>query len=465
MMTIPHERMRRARVAVLFTTFSIGAFSVGTAFGAVSEEEAAKLGKELTPVGAERAASADGSIPEWTGGEMAAPSGWAVGQSRPDPYAAEQPLLSIDAASAEQHKDHLSAGQLALLQNIKGYRMDVYPTHRNCGFPDVVYERTKQNATVAKMGEDGWSIQQAVPAGVPFPIPQTGAEAIWNHKLRWSGAGRTETYSTIFSEPSGRSFVPLVQNQWTLTPFGNDAAKELSESGGIEYKLLNEVVSPAARVGELILLHYFLNKSNEAWLYFPGQRRVRRSPTFAYDNPVPGYENLLMVDQYPMYSGAMDRYDFKLIGKQELYVPYNTFKFNDTNLKFKEIFGPDTPKRELIRYEKHRVWKIEATVKSGMRHLFPKREFYLDEDTWAMLQSDLYDAQGKVWRVMESYPYTAWELGACVYQGYISYDLNVGRYMADNMPQEGKVDWLAGKDGNIDPKKFDANELRRVGSR
>jgi Protein of unknown function (DUF1329) len=438
---------------------------LGAGWAAVTGDEAAKLGAELTPVGAEKAANAAGTIPAWTGGDMAVPAGWQVGQPRPDPYGAEAALMSIDAGNVDQHKDILSEGQIALLTQLKGYRMDVYPTHRNCGYPEVVYERTKQNATAAKMAADGHSIEEAIPAGVPFPIPQSGAEAVWNHKLRWSGAGRIETYSTIFSEPSGRAFVPLVQNQWTYTPFGNENAKLLSESGGIEYKLLNEVVAPAARVGELILLHYFLNKSNEAWLYFPGQRRVRRSPTFAYDNPVPGYENLLMVDQYPMYSGAMDRYDFKLVGKQEMLVPYNTYKFNDTSKKFKDIFGPDYPQRDLVRYELHRVWKIEATVKAGMRHLFPKRNFFLDEDTWAMLQADLYDAQGKIWRVMESYPYTAWELGACVYQGYTSYDLNVGRYMADNMPQEGKVDWLAGKDGRIDPKKFDANELRRVGSR
>ena len=435
------------------------------AWAAVTAEEAAKLGKELTPIGAERAGNADQTIPDWKGGEMTPPTGWTVGQPRPDPYAAEKPLAVVEAANIETHKAKLSEGQLALLAQLKGYRMEIYPTHRNCAYPEVVYDRTKQNATQAQMADDGFSIKEAIPAGIPFPMPKSGAEAVWNHKLRWSGGGRTETYSTIFSEPSGRGFVPLVQNQWTLTPFGNDNAKLLSESGGIEYKLLNEVVSPAARVGELILLHYFLNKSNEAWLYFPGQRRVRRSPSFAYDNPVPGYENLLMVDQYPMYSGAMDRYDFKLIGKQELYVPYNTYKFNDTSRKYKDIFGPDYPQRDLVRYELHRVWKIEATVKEGMRHLFPKRIFYLDEDTWAMLQADLYDAQGKIWRVMESYPYTAWELGACVYQGYTSYDLNVGRYMADNMPQEGKVDWLAAKDGRIDPKKFDANELRRVGSR
>lgn len=435
------------------------------AWAAVSGEEAAKLGHELTPIGAETAGNAEGTIPAWTGGEMALPAGWQVGQPRPDPYGSEAPTFAIDGSNLDEHKNKLSVGQLALLSQLKGYRMDVYPTHRNCGYPQIVYDRTKQNATAAQLDADGHSIQQAIPAGVPFPIPQSGAEAVWNHKLRWTGSGRIETYATIFSEPTGRSFVPLVQNQWTLTPFGNENAKLLSDSGGIEYKLLNEVVAPAARVGELILLHYFLNKSNEAWLYFPGQRRVRRSPTFAYDNPVPGYENLLMVDQYPMYSGAMDRYDFKLVGKQELYAPYNTYKFNDTSKTFKEIFGPDYPQRELVRYELHRVWKVEAIVKAGMRHLFPKRDFYLDEDTWAMVQADLYDAQGKIWRVMESYPYTAWELGACVYQGYISYDLNVGRYMADNMPQEGRIDWLAGKEGRVDPKKFDANELRRVGSR
>ena len=453
------------RWRVLIGTSALCLLPQSLVWAAVTADEAAKLGNELTPVGAEKAANLERTIPAWTGGEMAAPAGWAVGQPRPDPYAAEQPVLAIDSGNVAEHQGKLSAGQIALLNQLKGYRMDIYPTHRNCAFPEGVYERTKQNATSALLAADGYSIQDAVPSGVPFPLPQSGAEAVWNHKLRWSGAGRTETYATIFSEPSGRNFVPLVQNQWTLTPFGNENAKRLAESGGIEYKLLNEVVAPAARVGELILLHYFLNKSNEAWLYFPGQRRVRRSPTFAYDNPVPGYDNLLMVDQYPMYSGAMDRYDFKLVGKQELYVPYNTFKFNDTSRKFKDIFGADYPARDLVRYELHRVWKVEATVKAGMRHLFPKRDFYLDEDTWVMLQADLYDAEGKVWRVMESYPYTAWEIGACVYQGYTSYDLNVGRYMADNMPQEGKVDWLAGKEGRVDPKKFDANELRRVGSR
>jgi hypothetical protein len=431
---------------------------------AATEAQAQALGKDLTPMGAEKAANKDGSIPAWSGGELKAPGGWKPGTPRPDPYANDKPLYSIDAGNADKYKDHLSEGQMALLKTLKGYRMDVYPTRRTCGYPDAFYENTRKNATTAKLAANGFDLDKAVSGGVPFPIPANGAEAMWNHKLRWLGEGRIERYSTVFSQKDGK-FVPLVQDQWTATPNGNLAGKPIPEGDGGEYKLLNEVVTPAARTGELILIHYFLAKDNDAWLYFPGQRRVRRAPTFSYDNPVPGYENLLAVDQYPMYGGRLDRYDWKLVGKQELVVPYNTFKFNDQGKKLADVFGPEYPKRDLIRYELHRVWKVEGTVKAGQRHTFPKRVHYLDEDSWMMVAADLYDGQGKVWRVQESYPYVAWELPGCVYQGYTAYDLNVGRYMADNMPQEGKVDWLAGREGRIDANKFNPDELRRAGAR
>ena len=231
-------------------------------------------------------------------------------------------------------------------------------------------------------------------------------------------------------------------------------------------KLLNAVVSPPAHAGELILAHWFFNEASDAWLYFPGQRRVRRAPTFSYDNPIPGYENLETVDQYPMYAGAMDRYDWKLVGKQEMYIPYNNFKWIDKSRKYKDVYVADFVNRDLVRYELHRVWKVEATVKQGMRHQFAKRVFYLDEDSWAIMAADLYDAQGKLWRVQESSIYPAYEIPACVGQEFMSYDLTVGRYVAENATQERpETDWLAGREGRIDPKKFSPDELRRVGER
>ena len=455
------KRIGRTRRIAL----ALSVIAAATASAAVTEQEAAKLGKELTPVGAERAGNKDATIPEWSGGMTTAPAGWKAGQKRVDPYAADKPLLSIDASNVDKYRDKLSEGQVALVKQIKGYRMDVYPTHRSCGFPDFVYERTRTNATTAQLASNGWGLEKGIGAAVLFPMPKTGAEAVWNHKVRYMGEGRIEHYATIFSAKGG-DFTPLVQDQWTWVPVHSPKNKGVEEVNGVEMKLLNEVLSPPAHAGELILAHWFFNNPSDAWLYFPGQRRVRRAPTFAYDNPVPGYENLETVDAYPMYAGAMDRYDWKLVGKQELYIPYNSYKWIDKARKYKEIYLDDFVNRDLVRYELHRVWKVEATVKQGMRHQIAKRHFYLDEDSWGLIVADNYDAQGKIWRVQESSVYPAPEIQACVSQEFVSYDLTVGRYIGENATQERpETDWLAGKEGRIDPKKFSPDELRRVGER
>lgn len=448
--------------------FTLGAMALAClalpAAAAVSAAEAAKLGKELTPAGAERAGNKDGSIPEWKGGT---PRGKRkLSDARVDPFAAEKPLFSIDASNVDKYKAQLSAGQIELLKTRKGYRMDVYPSHRSCGYPDEVNQRTAQNATLAKLSTDGKdNLVTAVGGGFGFPIPQNGAEAVWNHRLRWQGEGRIEHYQTNFINPDG-SFYGLAQDQMTWMPFSSTKAKSPEDVGGVQMKILNVAAAPASRVGEVILAHYFLgNRTSDAWMYFPGQRRVRRLPAFDYDNPIPGYENLETADQYPMFAGSLDRYDWKLVGKQELYIPYNSFKFV-AKRKLTEVYQGLYPNRDLMRYELHRVWKVEAKVKQGMRHMFATRTFYLDEDTWMLMAADQYDAQGKLWRVMEASIYPAVELGACVSQEFMSWDLTVNRYLAENATQESKpTDWLAGEEGRIDPKRFESDELRRAGER
>ncbi len=437
----------------------------GSASAAASEQEAARLGKDLTPVGAEKAGNKDGTIPAWTGGITKAPAGWKPSDPRVDPYKDDKVLFSIDASNVDKYKDRLSEGQQTLIRTLKGYRMDVYPTRRSCGYSDAVYQRSAQNARVARLAEGGWQLENAVGGGVLFPIPKNGAEAVWNHKLRYQGEGRIEHYSTLFSSKSG-DFSQLAQNQWMIYPLHAAATKAFDDVKKAEAKILNEVVSPAARAGEMILVHWYMDRGSDAWLYFPGQRRVRRAPSFAYDNPVPGYENLETVDQYPMYAGAMDRYDWKLVGKKELYVPYNSWKLIDKSRKYKDVYLPDYVNRDLMRYELHRVWVVEATLKDGMRHIFPRRVMYIDEDSWTLILTDLYDAQGKIWRVQEASVWVATEIPACVSQEFVGYDLNVGRYIAETATQEHPpTDWLAGREGRINPNMFSPDELRRRGER
>ena len=84
--------------------FALAVLLAPTGHAAVTEQEAAQLGKTLTPVGAEKAANKDGTIPEWTGGTTSAPAGWKSGQKRIDPFAADKPLFAIDATNVDKYR-------------------------------------------------------------------------------------------------------------------------------------------------------------------------------------------------------------------------------------------------------------------------------------------------------------------------------------------------------------------------
>jgi len=270
------------------------AFTAGNAKAAASAQEAARLGVDLTPFGAEKSANKDGTIPAWSGGLTKAPAGWKPGHL--DPFKEDKPLFSIDATNVDKHADKLPEGQVALVKAYKGYRIDVYPTRRSCTFPDFVAERTKKNATTAKLGDDGWKLEQALGGGIPFPIPKTGVEAMWNFKLRYIGQGRSVEYSMLMPEKGG-AVSEVKQRAYEFYPFGSASVNGPADTGNIEAKLMYDVLSPSARAGEMYLLHSFMDKAQDAWIYFPGQRRVRRAPSFAYDNPIAGTDNLYFVGE------------------------------------------------------------------------------------------------------------------------------------------------------------------------
>ncbi|WP_374980740.1 DUF1329 domain-containing protein [Pseudomonas solani] len=430
---------------------------------AATSAELARLGNELTPIGAEKAGNADGSIPAWTGGLTQAPAGWSPGHG--DPFAADKPLYSVDARNLAQYQQLLPEGQAALIKAYPGYRLDVYPTHRSCAIPTEVAERSKAFAGQARIGADGWRLEQAVGAAVPFPVPQNGIEVLWNYKLRYMAKGRRGQIALLVREKGG-ALTEVRQWVHEYYPYNDPAVKDPDDTGGIEAKLLYDVLSPSSRAGEMYLVHAFLNKAQSSWIYFPGQRRVRLAPSFAYDNPIAGSDNLYFVDQINMFTGALDRYDFKLLGKKEMLVPYNSFRLVDKANRYEQLIGQDYLNRDVQRYEKHRVWVVEATVKADKRHSIAKRMFYFDEDSWSLLHVDMYDAKGNLWRVQEGSLWAAPEIQACTSSEYVSYDLIARRYFADGFTQEGlSFDLTAGLQGRVTDKIFNSNELRRRGER
>lgn len=398
------------------------------AHAGVTPEEAAKLKTTLTPMGSERAGNADGSIPAWTGGYTTVPAGYQSGQPRIDPYASEKPLYSITAQNMDAHAAKLTEGNKAMLKKYPTYRIDVYPTHRTASAPQWVYDNTFKNATRAKTPNMGGTVEGAY-GSYPFPIPKTGNEVLWNHLLRW----RTEALELpLRATVMGSDGKPALAGDFLMEvnfPFNfKDGTPEKQQ--GEFWNLFQTMKGPSFRAGEILLLRDYLDvgQGRQAWQYLVGQRRVRRFPTLGYDTPNPVNSGVDLVDQAFGFNGFQDKFNWKLVGKKEMLIPYNLNGFFQK--KEADVLRPNHLNPDHVRWELHRVWVVEASLADGKRHVQPKRTYYVDEDTWTISLADNWDAQGNFWSVNMTLPIVAPEAPGVLTEAFATFDLNKSSYSA-----------------------------------
>ncbi|MCP4702188.1 MAG: DUF1329 domain-containing protein [Gammaproteobacteria bacterium] len=429
----------------------------------VSSEQAAQLSGKLTPLGAIQAGNAAGTIPPWNGGITTPPSEYTPGQHHPDPFADDEILFTITADNMEKYRDKLTAGHQALLKTYpKTYKMNVYASRRSASFPQHVYDATVKNATTAKLAEGGNGIQDAI-IGIPFPITKSGQEAIWNHIVRYRG--KTVARFIAQAAPTRHGSYTLVQLEDELDFLYAKPDAKFAELNNILLYFKQKIRSPARLAGSILVVHETLNQvseSRKAWVYNTGQRRVRRAPNVAYDNPGTAADGMRTNDQFDMYNGAINRYDWELAGRQEYYVPYNAYRLHSDTLKYKDILTPLHINADLPRYELHRVWVVNAVVKKGARHIYARRTFYLDEDSWQALVIDQHDNRDRMWRVSEGHVINYYEEPTLWTTLETHTDLQAGRYLAIGLDNETKM-----YDFNIQRKARDYTPaaLRRAGRR
>ena len=409
---------------------------------AVSPEEAAKLGTSLTPVGAEKAGNADGSIPAWTGG---LPKNAGAVDSKgflADPFASEKPLFVITAATVDKYKDKLSDGQVAMFKRYpETYKIPVYPSHRTVNLPPDIYESIKRSALNVHAINDGNGLENFTGNRYyAFPIPKNGVEVLWNHITRYHGGNLRRIITQATPQTNG-SYTPIRFEEEVAVPQAIpdiDAAK----AANVLSFFKQSVTAPARLAGNVLLVHETLDQVKEprlAWIYNAGQRRVRRAPQVSYDGPGTASDGLRTTDNFDMFSGAPDRYDWKLVGKKEMYVPYNDYKLVYGS-KADQMLTPKHINPDVVRWELHRVWVVEATLQPGKRHIYSKRVFYLDEDSWTALASDEYDARGQLYRSAFLYPVQNYDVSTPYTFTHGFYDFNSNLYTLDvNVAETGGV--------------------------
>lgn len=431
----------------------------------VDQTQADKLGgPELTATGAEVSANSEGTIPAYSGGLKATPKCYNGGNFLCNPFPQDKPLFTITAENVAQYQDKISPGQKAMFKRYPTtFRMPIYQTRRTFRMPDFVANLTKQNAekteTVGPTGLKNYQLQ-----GFPFPIPQNGLEAVWNHIARWRGDALDRYAGQV---------TPLVNGAYSMVMFRDQVAvtnKLTDYKPGDDENVMflgKQVISAPSRLaGNILLLHETIDQVKEprrAWIYNAGQRRVRRAPQVAYDGPGTAADGLRTADNYDLYNGSPDRYDWKLLGKKEMYIGYNSYKLDEKGLPYDEIIKPGHINQDLTRYELHRVWVVEGNLRPGTRHIYAKRVMYLDEDSWVASVIDHYDGRGNLWRVAESHQILYYQIPVQGYSLETLYDLNAGRYLAlgfENNEAMG-VNWNA----HFSKRDFQPASLRRTGVR
>ena len=344
------------------------------------------------------------------------------------------------------------------------FRMPVFQTRRSSRHPEQEYEATKINAQTVELAEGGNGLLNFNGRGAAvFPIPQNGVEAIWNHVVRYrNDHGLKRRYTQIPVQTNG-TFAPVLFEDESI-PGARTAPEEYPNR---LFVFLQRILAPTRLEGDVLMVHENIDQVREprkAWVYNAGQRRVRLAPNIAYDGPGTAADGLRTADDLDMYNGAPDRYDWELVGKRELYIPYNSYGLRRGDLKYKDIVKAGHMNPDYLRYELHRVWVVESRLKQGARHIYARRTFYIDEDTWQVSIIDHYDGRGELWKMKEGHIISHYQVEVPWLAVETLHDLISGRYVViglDNEEEGYQFDF--DYEGSF--RDFTPSALRRAGRR
>jgi hypothetical protein len=422
-------------------------------------ENIERLSTDLTPVGAVRAGNENGSIPAWDGGINQPPDDYVPGNVHPDPFEGEAPLFRINGSNLSEYSEYLTPGQLAMLRKYAdSYYLNIHATHRSAAFPQSIYAKTAANGQTGRLTPDGEGVLD-VAEGIPFPFPENGRELIWNHKLRYKGLDSVRHLNLINATAGGRYQAVKIRIE-TMSLYHQPGATLESIDNRLLF-LMQTIESPPRLAGTLLLVHESVNQAMQprsAWVYNPSHRRVIRAPNVAYDNPSVATDGLAVTDMADMFNGPMDRFNWTIKGRREIYVPYNAYRAHGSDPGYDDMVRPGHLDPSLLRYELHRVWVVEANLREGERHINPRRTYYLDEDSYQILLVEHYDERDSLWRFSEAHPIIYYELPTLWTTIETHHDLQSGRFVSYRLDIHDEVTRFR---GNLSASHFTPQALRR----
>jgi len=353
---------------------------------------------------------------------------------------AESPSYSVDSSNYMQHADKLTDGQMKAFESYADYRIDVYPASAECVLPDAVRAVSGSNSKMIN-GNEG--IEWNTIGGKPFPNPTEAQHYIWNHRSAPHYNASIHRTLVAYIVKNDGSFTIGKGDNYIEFPGALDSPLRGKVDPNIYALYMVKNMSPARIAGTLTMLHDPYDSAVEqrkAWQYSPATRRVRRAPDVAYDSFVDQTGGLATIDSYNMFTGAQDRFDWNLVGKKTMLIPHANYELSKVGAAEKITSSRNFIDPSLYRYEEREVAIVEATLKEGSRHIFPRQMMYVstDEHNGIMIR-DHYDGQGNLAkhqigsrRVDNS--------GVCQFNGEQTIDFATRSFVIQNTLGEGHDD-------------------------
>ena len=456
------------KTKLLLSATAIAVFaSAGGAWAKAPADQVARMGKDLTPLGSERAGTPDGMVPAWDGGLSSPPAGVAFDPKKtnpPNPFPGDAVKFTITGANAGEYGQYLTDGHKAMLKKYGSYKMKVYQSRRTCALPQYAYDAAKRNAATAEITPDGDGVKNFI-VGMPFPIPSKAEELIMDKRFNFRGFKTTRQFAVAPVQSNGSYNLITVQDE-AIFRYANPAVKSSDDLNNIGLLYIANTISPPRLAGNVILVHESINASVEprkAWSYSPGTRRVRRAPDISYDNPGTNNDGMSTSDSFDGFNGALDRYTWSLKGGTSVkFIAYNSYDL--LNTKYAKLVTPQHINQDLVRYEPHRVYTVEAKLKAGSRHVYGRRVMYFDEDSKTIANAENYDGRGQLWRFQEVPAVNAYHVPHCGTGALeVVYDLLSGRYLALSMrAEEPPVNYFADE---LQESRYTPEAIRALGVR
>lgn len=436
---------------------------------AVTSVEANSLGNDLTPVGATLKGNGV-DIPDWTGSMRDLPEALAFrGSSRRyiDPYVQDPVLYTVTESSSIRYQKYLTDGLKAMLALYpQTFKIPVYPTRRNARYNAKFEKRTLWNSKNTLLKEGNAGISQYTGA-IPFPIPKNGQEVMWNARLAHPNASLNGVLDTIAVYPNGTQhrFRERMVSEYPYANENNKVGLTEKDIGAFAALVHVAIEEPRTEKGNMTMVQeplYDVEDARQAWVYMQGIRRVRRLPSLGFDAPY-GPGGIMTIDDLLGFNGSMERFTWKLIGKEEKIIPFHNYHFDSPDVGYGRLLRRSHVNPDFMRYEKHRVWVVEANLKENRRHIYQKRRFYIAEDSWQIVLTESYDRNGRLWKVGVLNSVYDFDVQGYVTRVQMHHDLLSKSYVATRLFNETSPPNLKAKPQGLD--YFQPANLRKEGTR